>query len=193
MERISSDAEDGLSSSQDGAKKRRRNGNATHLGGKRANTGIKNNLRRLQAPPGNGKTDGVAGAAKKTPGMKYVTTRSLAIQLSKKNKLSRQCVVVRRTFELWYHERSDDSDYVWCTSTFFAGSNTQSSNDKVRSDFRTLIKSCSRARCIEQDPEEIKKQEEMIEVISYCYNWRKQVPTCDVTWYFVEEVAVATL
>ena len=65
MERISSDAEDGLSSSQDGAKKRRRNGNATHLGGKRANTGIKNNLRRLQAPPGNGKTDGVAGAAKK--------------------------------------------------------------------------------------------------------------------------------
>ena len=48
-----------------GARKRRRNGNATHLGGKRANTGIKNNLRRLQPPPGNGKTDGVAGAAKK--------------------------------------------------------------------------------------------------------------------------------
>ena len=65
MERISSHVEDGLSSSQDGAKKRRRNGNATHLGGKRANTGIKNNLRRLQPPPGNGKTDGVASAAKK--------------------------------------------------------------------------------------------------------------------------------
>ena len=60
-----------------------------------------------------------------------------------------------------------------CTSTFFAGSNTQSSNDKVKNDFRTLIKSSFRARCIEQDPEEIKKEEEMIEV--WCRSYKSRI------------------